>query len=497
MRRNASYVFLGNFASKGLGLGREILTAALFGTGALVAAFRIGLAGTLIPINFLTSDALNSVYIPLHKHFARRSENGARLFVWTSGAALLVVALTIGTVLWTGASIWVHALAPGLRPTVRAVAGSVLRILSIGVPLYLLSAFLVFVGMANDDFLPMSVRASIQNVGLIIGIASAYLFSSPDLFAWGFTLSYLAFFFWALQREFTAGLLRFPSAFDARAVKRVLMRIWRTLRPLLLLPVFLQGNIVVERMVASFISVSCVSALDYARFVSESMLAMIAVPVSYAGLTEWSGLSLRDMRQRLSKVIAFSLVVGIPISAFLLANASLAVKILYARGAFTERSVQVTAHILSGIAYGLWAQVLGYILIKALSAQRQNGKVLYIMAASLFCNALFDILLYRNFGARTLGLGNSLYGIGILTGTLTALKLWPAFIREGSSLLIGGAGYCALMAIYSSHPHTIWGHAVEVGLLTMAFWAAWILAQGKLRRFVLQILFRFGGGGKG
>lgn len=490
MRRDASYVFLGNVVSKGFGFAREILTAALFGTGAIVAAFRIGLSGTLIPINFLTSDALNSVYVPLHKQVSAHSEENVSLFVWTIGGAVLLVALTIGAVLWWTAPTWVHILAPGVSQSVITVACSVLRIMSIGVPLYLLSAFLIFVGMANDDFIPISVRATIQNVGLISGICSAFLFSKPSLFAWGFTSSYLVFFGWALQREARAGFLKFPSQFDSCSVRQILTRFWRTLRPLLLLPFFLQGIIVVERMIASLISVSAISALDYARFVTESMITLIAVPVSYAGLTHWSGLSLSGMRQQLQKVILFVLIIGIPISTFFLSNASLAVNAMYARGAFNGASVRITSSILSGISYGLWAQVLGYILIKGLNAQRENRKVLIIMISSLCANVLFDVLLYRKFGASTLGLGNSVYGAGLLIGSLTALGLWRDFLQSATMLLVGGGVYVGVMTVSRVRTHFLWEQIAEVLLVTIAFWAGWIFSQKRLRRFVCGTIFR-------
>lgn len=58
--------------SKVLGLVREVLMAKFFGTGDVNGAYRIAQTGTLVPINFMTSDSLNSAFIPLYKNISPR-----------------------------------------------------------------------------------------------------------------------------------------------------------------------------------------------------------------------------------------------------------------------------------------------------------------------------------------------------------------------------------------------------------------------------------------
>lgn len=63
-----SQLLSGNMLSKVLGLVREVLMAKFFGTGDVNGAYRIAQTGTLVPINFMTSDSLNSAFIPLYKN---------------------------------------------------------------------------------------------------------------------------------------------------------------------------------------------------------------------------------------------------------------------------------------------------------------------------------------------------------------------------------------------------------------------------------------------
>lgn len=68
--------------SKGLGLFREILMSKFFGTGEINGAYRIAQSGTLVPINFMISDSLNSAFIPLYKKYLLENTDKAETFKW-------------------------------------------------------------------------------------------------------------------------------------------------------------------------------------------------------------------------------------------------------------------------------------------------------------------------------------------------------------------------------------------------------------------------------
>src|SRR5690606_22103676 len=106
MRRSLLILFTGNFVSKVLGLIREGMIAALFGTGQTAGAFRIAQTGTYAPVHFLTADALNSAFIPQYKAFRAVSVARAQTFVgalfvlFGVAAALVTVALLFFAPSW-------------------------------------------------------------------------------------------------------------------------------------------------------------------------------------------------------------------------------------------------------------------------------------------------------------------------------------------------------------------------------------------------------------
>lgn len=489
MRKAAGLLFAGNLISKLLGFGREIIIAALFGTGQTIGAFRIAQAGTAVPINFLTSDSLNSAFIPLYIQYKKESITKAEslFFALVGLFSFFSILITLG--LWFAAGPWVTLLAPGLEQGTASLAESMIKIMGLGIPFYIISALFNFLSVANNDFSPMAARPIVQNIGLIGGALLAYITSEPLMFAWSFPASFAAFSFWNIWRTFTTKLVVLPTSFNWPECSDLLKAFWKTLRPLLLLPFFLQGNIVVERMVASLIGLAAISSLDYARFVTETMILLISVPIAFAGLSRWSGLKAEALHKHLTKILTTMLIIAIPASLFLSINASLVVHALYVRGAFDAESAKITTEILFGTTIGLWAQVIGYVLIKGLNAQLRNRAVLWVMIAALLANVVFNLSMYSYLGATTLGLGNSAYGLALLGGTLTALKLWREFFTCARMVALGGAGYLFLSSWLPFYTNIWISLALAISFAAM-YWTVWISLVPSLRNVVKGIISR-------
>ena len=487
MKRPIVLLFGGNFISKVLGLVREVMMAALFGTGQAIGAYRVAQTGTLIPVNFFTSDSLNSAFVPQYRNLLSESRDKAQTLFWVLAGIFGVLALLLCAALLLLSMQWAKALAPGLGPGTVHLIAYMFQIMGVGIPFYMVSALLMFLNMANGDFVPMAIRPSVQNIGLIGGAVSAVLLKNAAFLAGGFTAAYLVFSGWITYRAASKGLLARPAGVSWPQASEVVSAFWRTLRPLVGLPILLQGNIAVERAVATLVSLATVSALDYAKFMTETVIVLVSVPVALTGLVHWSELGREDLLARLGRVLTLMLLIGGGTSAFLGANASVIVKCVYGRGAFSGVSVGVTAEILFGAAWGLWAQVAGYVLIKALNARRRNREVLRVMAVALSVNALFNLTMYSHLGAMTLGLGNALYGIVLLGGTLTALGLWRDAFERGWVLVPAVGGYLLLdrgLPISAN----VWIELCWLMGLTMAYWTLWVALVPRLRDVVLEAL---------
>ena len=453
MKKAIGQILSGNVLSKGLGLFREILMSKYFGTGEVNGAYRIAQSGTLVPINFMISDSLNSAFIPLYKKYLLENSDKAETFKWCIFFIFLLMSLLLFSILYFFSGFWVSVLAPGINESTKTIAITLLKIMAISCPFYLCSALMNYVSMAHNDFKPMSMRNPVQNVGMLIGVFLSYYSNKIEFLAWGFTASYIYFCIWSLARKGARKIILFPSVFVSVEIKKVMVDFWLILRPLLILPVILQGNITLERALSSLVGLDAVSSLDYAKFITETVIFFLSVPVAFAGLSAWVGLSIEHVKIKLEELYTILVVLGLTVSFFLYFYSKEIITILFHRGAFNEDSVNITSEYLRGMCFGLWAQVIGYIFLKALSAQLQNKKVLLSMAISLFGNAIFNLLFYRTLGAFGIGLGCSAYGVLLLISSAYFLGIHKILIQPIVKISIGIFIYYLIMSRYPYFQH--------------------------------------------
>jgi putative peptidoglycan lipid II flippase len=102
--------------------------------------------------------------------------------------------------------------------------------------------------------------------------------------------------------------------------------------------------------------------------------------------------------------------------------------------------------ILMGLGIGFWAQVVSYILIKSLNAQRKNKIVLIFMVIALVINSLFNVIFYKLLGSLTIGIGASIYGIVLFILLIKYFGIFNKISRNFIKLfiysfLIGVSGF--------------------------------------------------------
>ncbi|MFY1691962.1 lipid II flippase MurJ [Plantactinospora sp. WMMB782] len=457
-------LLLGGVTGKVLGLLREVLLAALFGAGRVVAANRVALTATLIPINFFTADALSAGFLPLYVQYRTERPAMALVLYRTVRSLLTAFSLLLAVALLLGRAAWVDLLAPGLDPETARIAATMLGIAALAVPCYVHYNLHTLVGLAHDDVRLINIRPSAQSLGLIAATLLAYLTGRVELLAWGFTVPYVLLWlfgiYWVRRRGYLAGVDGDPDARlpDGSGRRLALRMFWHRLRPLLLIPVILQGSIGVERAVGSLLGVEVVAATEYARFVVDSCMALLAAPLGLAGLASFARMEPGAVAGGLRRLLPPVLFVTVPLSLILCLNSTGIVTLLYARGEFDEQAVRISATLLLGFALGIWAQVIGYTLVKVLNARGRNFQVAIVMAISYTAAAGLNLLLFRHWGALTLGVAASVGGLlmflvsarllGVLGFSLKlAAALLPGTVAAGAlGYLLAGPGLLRLVA---------------------------------------------------
>ena len=240
-------------------------------------------------------------------------------------------------------------------------------------------------------------------------------------------------------------------------------------------PLAEQGQVWLERAVASGFAIGTLASIDYARTLTDSAVLLISQPIGLAVL--YRGNAFKPHSAALS-IAAPLLAITIPASIYLALFAQDIVSLVFARGAFNETAVMLTSGVLQGIASGLWATTLGMILLRFLNNAGRNGRAALILASAYAANALINLLAWQLTGpagtsATLLGLGEAARGLVLFAGTAIALQAFWPLMRLVAFCAPLGAGM-ALLCLLIRHawsglwPHLLLGGAVCLATILLA-----------------------------
>ena len=274
-------------------------------------------------------------------------------------------------------------------------------------------------------------------VGIIITSKSG----NPIAIAWCFTAAFnvtALWGTWTLVREGSLDLRSVRPAIAFSAVRQFLQQ----MRSMVVQPFAEQGNVWLERLLGSVSGIGVVASLDYARTLTETALFLISQPIGYVVLGRGHQ-GAEQMRRYIEAIARPLCAVAVPASVFLFLFAPDIVRLVFARGVFDEHAVGLTGNAVRGIAVGLWAATLGWILIRSLNAAGRNRIAACILAAAYATNALFNLILVPIIGSLGLGLGEAVRGLVLLAGAAIALRCGGLLVRIILPVLPG----CAVLGI--------------------------------------------------
>lgn len=466
---------------KVVALGREVLFAAAYGAGPTASAFRVAQTATFVPVNLLTSDLLSAAFLPRYTALHAEDPRAARRVLWSYLLVLGSGSLVLAAVLHAAAPALTAAVAPGLSASTSGTAADLLAGLAWCCPLIVVSALLGYALVADGSYGLLAARPLLQSGGLVLGTAAAVVTGHVQWLATGFTAAWAGYLLLCVHGVHRRRLLHGPTGLTAALVAACSREAGRVVRPLLALPLLLQATIVLERVLSSLVSDSTVAAVDYAKVVTESVIGLVAVPLGVLGLAELPRRSAAEQREVVDRVTRQVLLLLVPASAVLVAAAPLVVEVLYGRGQLDGEGRRQITLVLLGLAAGLWAQVLGYVLVKALTAQGRTREVLACMAPALAAQAAVQALALTALGPVALGLGPSAYGL-VLVATAGRRLGTGAVLRSAARRLVVPAALSALVLVLVAARDAGPYAAVALVLLVWAPAAAGTLGRPAQRR---------------
>lgn len=489
MARSISAIAIGNLASKGAAFFREIAFAAWFGTSGTATAFRIAQTAYLLPTQAFIGDSLGAGLLPLYRRTQQEGAEAPRLLVAVASLYALLFSAVVTTFLYIYASEISALIAPSTSARVLVLAAQLLRILALATPFYVLGGMLSYLETAYGQYGAIAWRPMLLNIGSLGGAALAVWLGKDRWLAIGIFLSHIAFFFWTLLQLQKLGGIWLTTTPVLSTLKLVSTRFLTNLLPLLGLPLVAQINVVVERIVSSHLGSAVIPSVDYARFICDTSVQLVAVPLGILTMSTHGGTSGESVRAHVSTITRALLALSFPIAALIGSNAEDIVRLIYKRGAFDSHSVATTASVLVWMGGALGMTITSYYLVKALNAQMRNKEAFLATLFAVGVNMAVNLLLWRSLGTRTIGVAVAAYAAVLLVSCMTLLGLWREMLATLRWLIFGCTVQIALAWLVSVYVGHSFGLLTNV-MIAASIWLPMFFLVRVLREAVFPILLR-------
>jgi putative peptidoglycan lipid II flippase len=200
----------------------------------------------------------------------------------------------------------------------------------------------------------------------------------------------------------------------------------RLFGPLLAAEAMGQSSIWAERLLASFLPTGGVSALVYARRVLRALTLAMVSSVSSALLPRFSALAgsrdLKALRRSVNFGIRLTLLICVPVAAWVMVVRIPLVSLLFQRGAFDEQAVFAAASVVLIYMLGLPFMALWQLVLTPFYALGDTRTPLNIRAAGLVLLLLLEVTLAYFSGVQGLAMALSLSRVACALGTHYLLR---------------------------------------------------------------------------
>lgn len=519
--RAAGLMMIAIFASRLLGLVREMLIARTFGQTGLVSAYTVAFNLPDLLYFFLSSGALSGAFIPV---FTERLQTGREKEAWQ---IFSIIACFMGMVLggavvlceiFTDPLVRVFA-APGFardRPELVPTVVTLTRIVLPSQLFFFLGGLMMGTLESRQKFAARAAGPVIYNTGIIFGAVVLSRWFDIAGLAWGALggafAGNIVFTFVHLRRagfEFRPSLnLRHPG------VKRV---------GALALPVILglslpQIDVIINRLFATYVSDIAPAALNYANRLMQVPLGIFAQAAGTAILPTLAAYAARNAMDDLRAGVSFGLrailALNIPASVFMVIMAGPIVRAVYLGGQFRPEDVPATQVALVFYSAGIFAWAGQAIVARGFFAMQDTLTPVVLGSVVTAIFVPLNYVLMRLMGAGGLALATSI-AAAIHLFLLTACLRRRLNGLEGRKVVRSLAKVCGASAVMGTacaavsrtaagviDTQTKSGSAVEVLIAMVAASVVYVgilklLKTEELEYILSAVSRRFAGRGNG
>ncbi|GAC1566870.1 MAG: lipid II flippase MurJ [Ktedonobacteraceae bacterium] len=346
-------------ASRGLGVIRQSIFNAVFGTGAAANAY---VAAFRLPdylFSLIAGGALTHALIPV---FVSYDKEHGRMAAWRLTSLVFNVLLVALTAVLLAAEFLApafvnHLLVPGYSPSEQTLTTSLTRIMLVQPLILGLGTVVTAVLSSKRQFLLPACAIAVYNMGLIGGLL--FTLAIPKIGIYGPTLGVLvgALFHVAVQ---IPGIVKQKAHyfFAWNLTDPGLRQVFRLLGPNVATVAIASTGFIIDTAFVSYLTdKSSLAAQHNAAMVFALPVALLAQAVAQSALPQLAAFATKGhylrLRSLVIKVVGAALLLGLLAAIFLCFLGKPAIHILFQHGAFKRHSTNLTALALIGYAVGL------------------------------------------------------------------------------------------------------------------------------------------------
>lgn len=365
-------------ASRGLGVVRQSLFNALFGTGPEANAF---IAAARFPdtlFNLIAGGALSHAFIPVFLSYEKEKGSAETWRLTSLVFNVILVALTLVTLIGELlAPAFVNTLlVPGYSPAEQALTTNLTRIMLLQPLILGLGTIATAILSSRRQFLLPALSLAVNNIGLIGGLLISLLI--PGIGIYGVTVGVLVGAALQIVVQVPALWLqkvKYTFYWDLRHPG--LREVMRLLIPnALTIGVIYAASIIETNFTSRLPDPASLAALHNADLLQSFPIALISQAIGGALLPYLSVYAASQrflrMRQTALKVIGISIAVTIPIALILAFVALPVIRLLFQHGAFNAHSSDLTHLALLGYAVSLPGVIAGDMIVRGFIALKDT-----------------------------------------------------------------------------------------------------------------------------
>lgn len=408
MAKTTTILMIITLVSKVFGFVRETVIARYFGAGMEADAYFMAIS---IPSLIFASigASISTTFIPLYTQLM--SVDGKKSANTFASNLLNIISIICCFLLILGiifSPSLVNLLAPGFSGDIYDLTVDLTRILFVGSIFSMISAVLTGILQSNESFLGPALIGFPYNIAVILGC----IIFAKSYGVYALTIATLigtigqAF----IQIFFVKGKYSYEPVVEFKDpyVKKLFILII----PVLIGTAIMQINTVVDKALASNLEQGSISAINYSSrlvgFVQGIFIASV-ITVIYPFFSKLCAKEdYDDLNEYISGSINIFTMIMLPITIITVLYSSDIVSIVFERGEFVQRDVELTAFSLVFLSLGFLPFAIREVFNRAFYALQDTRTPMINGAIAVVVNIVADLLLVKNLKVGGLSLATSL-----------------------------------------------------------------------------------------